>query len=210
MLMLLTAIVALQEKPKATWTERYRTTQKPSNLTQIMRGLTNFAAMRSRPKATRAGQTQTTTKLSRSKRPLPGDIPCAFTPCLPNRGNTLSDKHEDQFHFIKGSVLGSFKVKFILFLGFNFQLRHPVFPGHCTRLRQQLLPEGFTAQAPAAPDALPFHAVLLRPAHFHLGRQFFPPGKAVFRDTSLKAVTNRLRSKSSRKIGSRRSSRFIT
>lgn len=41
----------------------------------------------------------------------------------------------------KGVSPSSFKVEFILFLGLNFQLRHPVIACPRLRLRQQFLPE---------------------------------------------------------------------
>jgi integrase len=56
---------------------------------------------------------------------------------------------------LKGSVLASFKSKFILFPGFNFQFLNPAVSGSCPGLRQHFLPEGFAAQTPAPPVALP-------------------------------------------------------
>jgi len=42
---------------------------------------------------------------------------------------------------VKGSALVSFKLKFILFLGFNRQLRDAVFLGKSARRIQPFLPE---------------------------------------------------------------------
>ena len=53
---------------------------------------------------------------------------------------------------IKRSILVLFEIKFILFLGFDFQLRDPDPAGLFVRLPQQFLPECFAAQTPATPS----------------------------------------------------------
>jgi hypothetical protein len=60
---------------------------------------------------------------------------------------------------LKGSVLASFEIKFILFFGFNFQCCHTAVARPLVRLRQQFLPEGFAAKPPATTDVLQFPAI---------------------------------------------------